>query len=144
VGGVAVRAEADFAAREAIHELKGGVSARFPRFPNAKRCLSFVDVACPFNAVFSVDFVATMPAVSANDAVKSGSDSGNGILRFAENPNLDHVAGLSIVGRFIESGRDNDPLGVFMKDKSVAHREPPSAMGTIARSNLVGTGFPSP
>jgi hypothetical protein len=64
--GVAVCAEADFAAREDVHELQHRVSARFPCLPNAKGSLSFVDVTRPFNAEATVFFVATMSAVAAD------------------------------------------------------------------------------
>jgi hypothetical protein len=68
----------------------------------------------------------------------------HGINGFDQNPDLDHIAGFPVVGFSGEAGGDDHAMRVFVKDKSVAHREPPSEMGTMERSNFVGTGFPSP
>jgi hypothetical protein len=97
VGGIAVGSEANLATRENVHELKGRVSSRFPSFPDSKRSLPFVDVAGSLNAVFSVNLVSTVAAIAAYDAIKPGSDCGNGVLRFAKDPNLDHVARFPVV-----------------------------------------------
>ncbi len=122
---VPVCAETDFPTYEAIHELQGGVSARFPSFPDAKRGLSFINVTRPFHPVFSVNLVATVSAITADDAVKSGSNRGDGVNGFAEDPHLDHVTGFSIVGGFGKARRDYDTVLIFVEDKSIAHREPP-------------------
>jgi len=47
--------------------------------------------------VFTVNFMTPMHAIAANNPIKSGSNRGHGIFRFAENPHLDHVAGFPIV-----------------------------------------------
>jgi hypothetical protein len=75
--------------------------------------------------VFSVFFVATVSAIAADDAIQAGSNCGDGVHGFDKDPHLDHIPGLSIVGGFIEAGGNDDPLGVFMDDVAVAHREPP-------------------
>jgi hypothetical protein len=97
-----------------------------------------INVARPFNAVLSVFFVAAMAAIAANDSVKSGSDRGHGVLRFAENPDLDHVARFPVVGGFGEASGDHDPVVILVKYEAV-QREPPIAsmratMATIARN----------
>lgn len=125
MGGVPVRSEADFASNEALETTQQGVSARFPCPPDSQRSLSGIDVACPLNPVFSVFFVSTVAAIAADDAIKSGSDCFHGVHGFDQDPNLDHVSGLSIVRRSFEARRDDDPLGVFVDDITVAHREPP-------------------
>ena len=66
-----------------------------------------------------------MDAISTDQAVKAGSDCGNGVLRFAENPDLDHVSGFTIVGRSGEARRDHDTVLIIVDDVAVAHREPP-------------------
>lgn len=108
MGRIAICSESDFPSCEAIHPLQGWVAARTPSLPNAKRGLMLIKVARPFNAVLSVFFVAAMAAIAADDSVKAGSNRGNGIFGFAENPNLNHVAGFAVVGGFIESGCNDD------------------------------------
>lgn len=125
MGGVAISSEADFPSCEAIHPLQNRVSARLPRFPDSQWGLAFIHVARALNAVFSVFFVSTVSAIAADKAIQAGSDRGNGIHGFYQNPNLDHVACFPVVRGFIEAGGNDDPLGVFMDDVAVAHREPP-------------------
>ena len=123
--GISVCSEANFAARKAVHVLERGIIARFPSLPNAKRSLSFVDVTGAFNAMFSVNFVATVDAVAANQTIQAGSDCFHRIHGFAQNPDLDHVSGFPIVGSFGEARGDNHTHGVFMKEKAV-QRTPPT------------------
>ena len=124
--GITIRSEANLSARETVHVLECGISARFPSLPNAKRGLSFINVTRPFHTVFSVFFVATVSAITADNAVKSGANRGNRVFSFAENPDLDHVAGFPIVRRGFETRGDDDPGGIFVKEKAIAHREPPT------------------
>ena len=138
--GIAVGSESDFAACEAVHVLERGIIARFPSLPNAKRSLSFVDVTGAFNAMFSVNFVATVDAVAANQTIQARSDCGHGIFRFAEYPNLEHVTGFPVFRGGFEARGDDDADGVFMKEKAV-QRTPPtrnsatqSAMAEITRN----------
>ena len=138
VGGVTVGSEADFAARKSVHELKHRISARLPSPPDAQRSLANIDVTRTIATVT----VAPMDARSTDEAIQAGSDCFHRIHRFDEYPNLDHVAGFPIVRRGFKTRGDYHPVGVFMENESV-QREPPSVMGTIDRSNLVGTGFPS-
>ena len=84
-----------------------------------------IDVTSPFHSVFSVNLMTTVAAIAADNAIKSGSDRGDRIFRFAENPHLDHVSGFSIVGRGGEAGGDDNPQGVLVKNESV-QREPPT------------------
>jgi hypothetical protein len=70
-------------------------------------------------------------------------DRFHGINGFHQNPDLDHIARFPVVGCFGEAGGDDDTVLVFV-DYEAVHREPPSEMGTMEQSNLVGTGFPSP
>lgn len=122
---VTVGAETDFAARKAVHKLKCGISARFPSFPDSQRRLSFINVTRPFHTVFSVFFVATVSAITADNAVKSGANRGNRVFSFAENPDLDHVAGFPIVGSFGEAGGDHDTDVILVENKAV-QRTPPT------------------
>lgn len=124
MGWVTIGSETDFPTGETIHELQGGVSSRFPCLPNAKRGLSFVDVTRPFHAEATVNFVATVSAIAANQTVKSGSNRGHRIFGFAENPNLDHVARFPIVGGFGKARRDYDTVLILVDDVAV-HRIPP-------------------
>lgn len=97
--GVTVGSEADFAACESVHVLECGISARFPSFPDSQRRLSFINVTRPFHTEATVNLVATVSAITADNAVKSGTYRFHGIFRFAENPDLDHVTGFPVVGR---------------------------------------------
>lgn len=124
VSGIAIGSETDFAAREAIHPLQGRVSARFPRFPDSKRGLPFIHVARAFHAEATVFFVATVSAIAANDAVQAGTDCGNGILRFAENPDLNHVAGFPVVGGGSKARRNDHTSMILVENEAVDHREP--------------------
>lgn len=134
MGGVAICAEANTSASEQGKERKGGIFTRFPSFPNAQRRLPFIHVARAFYTVFSVNLMTPVSAIAANDAVQAGTDCGNGIFRFAKDPNLDHVARFPVVGGFGEACCDDNPLGVLVENESVAHREPPidSMRATIA------------
>lgn len=125
VRGVTVGSEADLAASETLEGSQGWIVARLPRIINLQRSLSLIHVTRALHSEAAVFFVATVSAVSADKAVKSGFDRGHGIFRFAENPDLDHVAGFPVVARCGEPGGDDHPLGVFMKEKAV-QREPPT------------------
>jgi hypothetical protein len=140
VGGITVRTETDFAARENVHPLERGISARFPRPPDAQWGLSGVDVATAPATVT----VAAMDAVAADKPIESLLNRFHGVNGFDKDPNLNHVARFPIVGGMSKARCNDDPLRVLVEDEAVAQREPPSAMGTMERSNLVGTGFPSP
>jgi hypothetical protein len=83
-----------------------------------------------------------MDAISADEPIKTRSNCFGGGNGFDKNPNLDHIARFPIVGGRLKSGRDDHAVAIFMENEAV-QREPPLAMGTIERSNLVGTGFPS-
>jgi hypothetical protein len=122
--GVPVRSEANTSASENLEAAQGRVSARFPRFPDSLRSLAGIYVACPFHTEATVFFVPAMDAIATNQTVKARSNCFRGGNGFDQNPNLDHVARFPVVGRGFKSGRDNDPLRVFMKDESV-QREPP-------------------
>jgi hypothetical protein len=64
--GIAICAESDFPTGETLEGTERRVVSCFPRIPNLQRGLSFVDVACPFNAEAPVNLVATMSAVAAD------------------------------------------------------------------------------
>jgi hypothetical protein len=83
--------------------------------------------------VFTVNLMTPMHAIAANNPVQAGSNGGHGVFRFAENPDLDHVAGFPIVAGGGKPGRDDHTGVIFVKDKSV-HRVPPrlSMMATRA------------
>jgi hypothetical protein len=87
--------------------------------------LAGVDVTCPFHTVTPVFFVATMHAVTADEAVKSCPNRFCGGNGFNEYPNLDHVARLPVVGTGFEARCDDDTVLVLVKEKTVAHRLPP-------------------
>ena len=97
--GVAVGSETDFPTNETFETTQGGIVSGFPRIPDLKRGLSLVHIACPLNPVTPVNFMTTMATVSTDEAVKSGSDCGDRIFRFAENPHLEHVTGFPVVAR---------------------------------------------
>lgn len=141
---IAICAETDTSASEQGKERKGGIFTRTPRPPDSQWRLPFIHVARAFNAVFSVFFVAPMDAIAADQTIRTGANRFHGIHGFDQNPYLNHVASLPIVAGFIESSGDDHTVLVFVENKAVAHRTPPSAIGTIERSSLVGTGFPSP
>ena len=72
--GIAIGSETNFAASEAVHELEGGIIARFPRIPDLKRCLSLIDVTRAVNAKAAVYLMTTVSAVSADNAIQAGFD----------------------------------------------------------------------
>jgi hypothetical protein len=83
-----------------------------------------------------------MDAIAADQTVQARADRFGGGNGFDQNPDLNHVASLPVVGGGFKSGRDDHAIAIFVENESV-QREPPSEMGTMERSNLVGTGFPS-
>jgi hypothetical protein len=121
MGRIAVGSETDFPTSETLETAQGGVSARFPSLPNPLRSLAYVDVATPPATVS----VASVHAIAADQTVQARADRFGGGNGFNEYPNLNHVSGLPVVRRGREASRDNDSVGVFMKDESVAQREPP-------------------
>ena len=86
--GVTVCAEANFAASETLEGTEWGIVARLPRIPDLKRSLSFIDVTRALHTKAAVNFVATVSAISADNAIQAGFDRGHGIFSFAENPHL--------------------------------------------------------
>ena len=126
VRGVAVGSEADFPTNETLETTQGGIVARLPRIPDLKRSLSLIHVTRALNPESPVNFMATVPTVSTDNAIQAGSDGGDGIFRFAENPHLDHVARFPIVRRGFETRGDYYAVLIFMKEKAIAHREPPT------------------
>jgi hypothetical protein len=84
-----------------------------------------------------------MHAIAANQSIEAFLNCADGVAGFDQNPHLDHVSRFPVVRSFGEAGRDDHTMGVFVENEAV-HWAPPLAMGTIERSNLVGTGFPSP
>lgn len=123
--GITIRTETNFAAGEQIPMSERWVVARPPRFINLQRRLPLIHVTRAFHSEAPVNFVASVPAVSADQTVKAGSDCGHRILGFAENPHLDHISGFPVVaGGFKARGNDYAVL-IFVKYVTVAHREPP-------------------
>ena len=121
MGGVTVCAEANTAAGETVHELKCGIVSGFPCPPNTQGCLANIDVT---RAIGSVS-IATVDARSTDEAIQALFDCFHRIHRFDQNPDLDHVARFSVVGRGGEAGGDDHPLGIFVKDVAV-QRAPPT------------------
>ena len=99
MGRVTVGTEADFAAGETLETTQGGIVSGFPRIINLKRGLALIHVARALHSMTPVNFVTTVSTVSTDKAIKSGSDCGDRIFRFAEYPHLEHVTGFSIVRR---------------------------------------------
>jgi hypothetical protein len=123
--GVTVCAEANFPSGETLETTQQRVVSGFPWLPDLQRSLTGIYVACPFHTVFTVNFMTPMDAIAADQTIKARTDRfgrGNG---FDQNPHLDHVARFPVVGGGFETSGDDHAQGVFMKDKSVAHREPP-------------------
>ena len=108
---------------------KGQIRARFPRFPNTERSVIRDDIT----RTGSPAPVAPVATVSADESVQTGFDRFNGVAGFDQNPDLDHVPGFTVVGRGRESRRDDDPMGVFVQDKSV-HRTPPRIASTRSQT----------
>ena len=119
--GVTVCAEANFAARKAVHELQHRVSARLPSPPDAQRSLANIDVT---RAIATVP-IATVDARSTDEAIQAGSDCFHGVTGFNQDPHLEHVSGFAVVGSFGEAGGDNHAHGVFVDNEAV-QRTPPT------------------
>ena len=122
---IAVCAEAHFATGETLETTQGGIVTGLPRIPNLQRGLPLIHVTRAVNPVPPVYFVATMSAVSTDNAVKAGFDGFHGIFRFAENPHLEHVARFPVVRGMGKAGGDDHTGMILMKEKSV-QREPPT------------------
>ena len=125
VGGVTVGTEANFAARETLEGSQGGIVSRLPRIPDLKRSLPLIDVTGAFHTVTAVFFVATVSAIAADNAIQAGFNRGHRIFRFAQNPDLDHVAGFPVVARGFKAGGDHDTDVILVENESV-QREPPT------------------
>ena len=119
--GIAVCAEADFAARKAVHELQHRISARFPCPPDAQWGLASVDVTRTIGS----GSIATVDAVAANQTIQALFDGFHRIHGFAQNPDLNHVTGFPVVARVSETRGDDDTVGVFVENKAV-HSTPPT------------------
>ena len=76
--GIAICAEANTAAREAVHVLERGISARLPSPPNIRGGLANIDVT---RAIATVT-VATMDARSTDEAIQARSDCFHGVAGF--------------------------------------------------------------
>jgi hypothetical protein len=74
--------------------------------------------------VFTVNLMTPMHAIAADNPVQAGSNRGHGVFRFAENPNLDHVAGFPVVTRSFKARGDDDSGVVFMKNEAVQSKPP--------------------
>jgi hypothetical protein len=68
-----------------------------------------------------------MHAIAANNPIQAGSNRGHGVFRFAENPDLDHVAGFPVIAGGGKPGGDHDSVVILVENESVAHREPPTS-----------------
>ena len=123
---IAVCAEADFATSETLEGSERRIVSGLPRIPDLKRSLPLIDVTSPFHSVTPVNLMTTVAAIAADEAIQAGSDCGHRVFRFDEYPNLDHVSGFPIVAGGFEAGGDDHPLGVFVDNVAVAHREPPT------------------
>jgi hypothetical protein len=123
--GVSVGSETDFAPGENLEAAQGRVSARFPCFPNPLGGLSGVDVACPFHTEATVNLMTPMHAIATNKPIKARADRfgrGNG---FDQNPYLDHIASLPVIGGGFKARGNDHTVAIFVDDVSVAHRAPP-------------------
>ena len=69
--------------------------------------------------------MATVSAITADNAVKSGANRGNRVFSFAENPHLDHVARFPIVRRVGKARGDDHAVLIFVDNKAV-QRTPPT------------------
>ena len=121
VDWIAIGSEADLPARENVHVLESGISARTPCPVNPLGSLANIDVA---TAPATVP-IAPVHTVAADEAVKTCPDRFRGGNRTNEYPNLDHVAGLSIVGGSLKARCDDHAVLIFVENESVAHRLPP-------------------
>jgi hypothetical protein len=72
-----------------------------------------------------------MSAIAADNAIQAGFNGCDGIFRFAENPDLDHISGFPVAGWIIKTRRDYDTDGIFVENKAV-HRAPPLKRAMIA------------
>jgi hypothetical protein len=118
--GVAVCAEADTSALENGNGGQGQICARSPCSPNPKGRAAWDHIARPTRA----RTVATVSTVSTNQAIQARRDSFNGIHGTDKDPDLDHVAGFAVVGRGLETRRDDHPIAILVQDKSI-HWTPP-------------------
>ena len=133
--GIAIGSETNFAASEAVHELEGGIIARFPRIPDLKRRLPLIDVTRAVNAVTPVYLMTTVDAVAADEAVQARSDCFHRIHGFAQDPYLNHVSGFPVVAGCGKTGGDNDSFGVFVENEAVAHSTPPTMNSATMMAN---------
>ena len=122
---VTVGSETDASASETLETTQGGIVSRLPRIPDLKRSLPLIDVTGAFHTVTAVFFVATVSAIAADNAIQAGFNRGHRIFRFAQNPDLDHVAGFPVVARGFKAGGDHDTGVILMKEKAV-QRAPPT------------------
>lgn len=120
--GVAVCAETDFPSGESLETTQGRIIAGFPCPVNPLWCLANIDVA---GTIASVT-VAPVDARSTDEAIKARFNRFGGGNSFNQDPDLDHVAGFPVVAGGGKPGGDDDPVLVFMKEKAVAQREPPT------------------
>jgi hypothetical protein len=91
--------------------------------------LAYVDVA---GTLFPVP-VATVDAGTADQTVQPFLDCADGVHGFDKNPNLDHIARFTVVGRGFKAGGDDDSVAIFMENESV-HATPPFIARRIART----------
>jgi hypothetical protein len=119
VGGIAIGTEADFPTGKTLEGTERRVVSGFPRIPNLQWGLALIHVARALNPEHPVNFVATMSAVAADDSIKSGFNGCDGVLRFAEDPYLNHIAGFPVVRSFGESRGDYDTDGIFVENEAV-------------------------
>ena len=87
--------------------------------------MALIDVTCPFHTEATVNLMTTVAAIAANDAIKSGFNRGHGIFRFAQNPDLDHIARFTVVAGGFEA-RGDDYAGVILVDNEAVQRTPPT------------------
>jgi len=117
---VAIGPEANRAPPEDFNGGKGRVGSRTPFNPNPTRSLTDVHVASSFFTLARFGCLAcTQWAVAADETVATGLDGGNGILGTDQDPNLDHVPGLPVLGFAGEACRDYDAICVLVDDVAV-------------------------
>lgn len=88
VHSITVCAETDFATSETLEGSERRIVSGLPRIINLQRSLPLIHVTSALNAMTPVFFVATVAAVSADQAIQAGSDCGHGVFGFAEDPYL--------------------------------------------------------
>ena len=57
--------------------------------------------------------------MSANEMIQSGFDCVDWVYRFDQDPDLDHVASLGVLGTSGETGGDNYTIRVLVEDVTV-------------------------